>query len=58
MRHRRSGPLLTALTGLSFMGAALVVPHGWHEAALTMIGVTLVAIGHFLNMRSHLPDTH
>lgn len=58
LRHRRPAPFITALTGLSFMGAGLAVPHGWHEAALTIIGVTLVSIGHFLNMRSHLSDTH
>lgn len=58
LRHRRPAPFVTAMMGLTFMGAGLAVPHGWHEAALTIIGVTLVSIGHFLNMRSHLPASH
>lgn len=51
IKHRRAAPFVTAMTGLSFMGGALAVPHGIHEAVLTIIGVTLVSIGHFLNMR-------
>ena len=39
------------MTGLSFMGGALAVPHGVEEAVLTIIGVTLVAAGHLLNLR-------
>ena len=58
LRHRRPAPFVTAMMGLTFMGAGLAVPHGWHEAALTIIGVTLVSIGHFLNLRSHLPASH
>jgi hypothetical protein len=41
------------MTGLSFMGGALAVPHGPKEIALTVIGVSLVAVGHFLNMRAN-----
>ena len=37
--------------GLSFMGGGLAVPHGVEEAVLTIIGVTLLAIGHVLNLR-------
>lgn len=58
LRHRKPAPFVTAMMGLTFMGGALAVPHGWHEALLTIIGVTLVATGHFLNMRSHLSATH
>lgn len=57
LRHRKAAPFVTAMMGLSFMGGALAVPHGFYEALLTMIGVVLVSTGHFLNMRSHLPDT-
>ncbi len=39
------------MTGLSFMGGALAVDHGVEEAVLTIIGVTLVPLGHLLNMR-------
>lgn len=51
LRHRRRAPFVVAMTGLSFMGGALAVPHGWHEAVLTIIGVSLVSIGHILNLR-------
>ena len=51
LRHRRSAPFVTAMTGLSFMGGALAVEHGVEEAVLTVIGVTLVAAGHLLNLR-------
>jgi hypothetical protein len=58
LRHRRAAPFVTAMTGLSFMGGALAVPHGYEEAVLTIIGVGLVSLGHVLNMRSHhLPAT-
>jgi hypothetical protein len=51
LRHRRMGPFVVAMTGLTFMGGALAVGHGVEEAVLTMIGVTLVATGHVLNLR-------
>ena len=51
VRHRRAMPFVVAMTGLSFMGGALAVGHGFEEAVLTMIGVTLVAAGHILNLR-------
>lgn len=51
MRHRRPGPFVVAMMGLSFMGGALAVGHGFEEALLTIIGVILVATGHVLNLR-------
>ena len=57
LRHRRAAPFVTAMMGLSFMGGGLAVPHGIYEALLTIIGVTLVSIGHILNLRAHLPAT-
>lgn len=51
LRHRKAAPFVTAMMGLSFMGGALAVPHGYEEAILTIIGVTLVSIGHILNLR-------
>ena len=53
LRHRRAAPFVTAMTGLSFMGGALAVPHGFEEAVLTIIGVALVSLGHILNLRTH-----
>ena len=51
LRHRRPLPFVVAMTGLSFMGGALAVGHGYEEAVLTIIGVVLVAAGHILNLR-------
>jgi len=52
VRHRRAAPFVVAMTGLSFMGGALAVGHGADEVVLTVIGVSLVAVGHFLNLRN------
>ena len=51
LRHRMAAPFVIAMTGLTFMGGALAVPHGYEEAVLTIIGVALVSLGHILNMR-------
>ena len=52
IQHRRPLPFVVAMTGLSFMGGGLAVEHGVEEAVLTIIGVTLVAAGHVLNLRA------
>lgn len=54
LRHRRAAPFVMAMTGLTFMGGGLAVEHGVEEAMLTIIGVTLVALGHLLNIRPNL----
>lgn len=51
LRHRMAAPFVIAMTGLTFMGGALAVPHGTKEAVLTIIGVALVSLGHILNLR-------
>ena len=51
IEHRRAGPFVVAMMGLTFMGGALAAPHGLYEAVLTIIGVTLVSAGHILNLR-------
>jgi hypothetical protein len=51
LRTRRRAPFVVAMTGLTFMGGGLAVPHGIEEAVFTVIGVTLVAAGHVLNLR-------
>ncbi|MEC9068152.1 MAG: MerC domain-containing protein [Pseudomonadota bacterium] len=51
LTHRRRVPFVTAMTGLTFMGGALAMPHGAGEVILTVIGVVLVSIGHLLNLR-------
>ena len=54
LKHRRAAPFVVAMTGLTFMGGGLAVEHGVEEAMLTIIGVTLVALGHLLNIRPNL----
>jgi hypothetical protein len=51
MRHRRRTPVVVAIAGLCFMAAALAVDHGVGEAVLTVLGVAMVSIGHYLNIR-------
>jgi hypothetical protein len=51
IQHRRPLPFVVAMTGLTFMGGGLAVQHGIEEAVLTVIGVSLVAAGHVLNLR-------
>ena len=51
IQHRRAAPFVVAMTGLTFMGGGLAVDHGIEEAVLTILGVTLVAAGHVLNLR-------
>jgi hypothetical protein len=59
VKHRMAAPFVVAMTGLSFMGGALAVPHGVEEAVLTIIGVALVSLGHILNLRHlHTSCTH
>ena len=51
LHHKRILPAAVAMGGLMFMGGALASGHGWMEAALTVIGVILVAFGHIKNLR-------
>ena len=51
MRHGRMGPLAIGACGIALMAAGLTVPHGLPEAALTIAGVALVALGHMRNLR-------
>ena len=50
-RHARREPLMLGFAGLSLMAAALLIPHGPGEAALTVAGVVLLAAGHLWNGR-------
>lgn len=50
-RHARREPLMLGLSGLALMAAALLIPHGAGEAALTVAGVALLATGHWWNGR-------
>jgi hypothetical protein len=51
-RHRRALPLVLGASGLSLMASALVVSHGAHhlmESALTIVGVSVLALAHLFN---------
>ena len=52
VRHRRMLPFGVATAGLAVMTIALLVPHGTNELLLTLVGVTLVSAGHWLNLRA------
>lgn len=52
LRHGRVLPFVIASAGLTLMAFALVVPHGANEFILTLAGVALVSLGHFLNIRA------
>jgi hypothetical protein len=51
LKHRKATPFVLAMSGLTFMGGALAVPHGVEESVLTIIGVSLVIGAHILNLR-------
>ncbi len=51
-RHGRWQPLAVGFAGLVAMASALMVPHGAGEAALTVLGVILVGVGHAWNIRN------
>ena len=51
MRHRRPMVLVAGCAGLVLMALGLIVPDGPAEAALTMVGVLLLASAHLRNMR-------
>lgn len=52
LRHRRILPFAIASIGLGLMAWALLVPHGANEFLLTLLGVTIVSLAHFLNLRA------
>lgn len=47
--HRRFLPPAIGALGIGAMIAALALPHGGSEIIATMIGVVLLAVGHYLN---------
>ena len=50
--HRLALPSLIGGTGLALMTAALLMPHGNGEMIGTILGVSLVALGHRFNARA------
>jgi len=52
LRHGRWLPLGVAVAGLALMTVALLVPHGVDEFLLTLVGVAIVSVAHWLNLRA------
>ena len=53
VRHGDPVPLQIGAAGIGFMAIALFVGHGTAEAALTIMGVALLAGAHLRNLRRH-----
>lgn len=51
-RHGYILPLLLSSVGLAIMMGALSIGHGSGEILLTMIGITILALGHYFNIRA------
>lgn len=45
-------PAMIGMSGIGIMAWALTLPHGWGEILVTMLGVAILAAGHFLNLRA------
>jgi hypothetical protein len=52
LQHRSILPVAIGVLGLGVMGFALSLPEGGHEPLFTVTGVTILALGHRLNMKA------
>ena len=52
LHHGYMAPAVVGAFGLGIMSGALSLPHGGFETLWTLIGVSLVALGHDLNHRA------
>jgi hypothetical protein len=52
LSHGYMAPALVGAFGIGIMAGALTLPHGGFEIIWTLIGVSLVALGHDLNRRA------
>ncbi|MHA6719893.1 MerC domain-containing protein [Sphingomonas sp. RS6] len=50
--HGYMAPAIVGAFGLGIMAGALSIPHGSFETFWTLVGVSLVALGHDLNRRA------
>jgi hypothetical protein len=50
--HGRRTPLAIGGVGLGLMTLGIMLPHDGSEIVATVIGVTLLAVGHWLNQRA------
>ena len=53
MQHGNLLPTAIGSLGIGVMTGALNLPHGESEAVYTVIGVVVVALGHWLNHQAH-----
>ncbi|MEZ0495244.1 MerC domain-containing protein [Sphingomonas sp. IW22] len=51
-QHGRRLPLVVGSVGLVLMALDILLPHGPGEVGVTVIGVLLLALGHWLNQRA------
>lgn len=52
MSHGYMAPAIVGAFGIGIMAGALTLPHGEFEIFWTLVGVSLVALGHDLNRRA------
>lgn len=52
LKHGRWLPVTVGAAGLTLMGLDIVLPHGPGEVGATVVGVMLLAAGHWLNQRA------
>ncbi|MPT47346.1 MAG: MerC domain-containing protein [Sphingobium sp.] len=57
LRHRLLLPAFIGICGLGLMGFAITMGHGLGEGVVTLCGVALVALAHYLNMRAECACT-
>jgi hypothetical protein len=50
MEHRSILPVAVGTTGLTMMAIAIALPEGTQEAVTTVAGVSILAVGHRLNI--------
>lgn len=53
MEHGAMAPAAVGAFGIGIMAGALSISHGLFETMWTLVGVSLVALGHALNRRAH-----
>jgi len=51
-RHGYIMPAIIGAIGIGVLGGALLLPHGGTELFWTMIGASLLVLGHVLNLRA------
>jgi MerC mercury resistance protein len=52
VQHRSGLPLIFGALGLFLMATAMMLPHGLLEIPVTIVGVSILAFGHFMNRRA------